>query len=285
MARASLGWGLLYDLGGDDTYGVRSVGLGAGLGGFGLLADLSGDDRYRVVGVGLGAGFKGMGIAVDRAGDDTYDAGKAGEGYGAVARSGAGLVDNAGRDSYRGGEWVQATGRNTGFGLLTDGAGKDAYFATTGQASAPRRLRLARRRSGRRRLPRDGERPRLCDQRRFRALARRLRAKIPIFCGRGRAKRPRSGAWRSSWTAPATTCTAARKRPRRTAYANGVALMIDGDGDDRYLASAPFERGTEGVALWIDGRGKGSVRRRTPRRPSERWNGERGLRRSRGCGR
>ena len=40
------------------------------------------------------------------------------------------------------------------------------------------------------------------------------------------------------------------------AYAGGVALLIEGQGDDRYLASARFAPTGDGVALWADAEGR-----------------------------
>jgi hypothetical protein len=118
------------DLGGDDKYlnthhGVPSQG--AGVLGFGMLLDLGGNDTYDSKTFSQGCGRFGVGVLYDEAGKDTY----ASEGF----SQGAGmygigiLFDRAGNDAYRTVYYAQGYGFALGLGLLADGAGNDSYLA------------------------------------------------------------------------------------------------------------------------------------------------------------
>jgi len=119
---------MVLDLGGDDHYESDGEGtFGAGLMGYGLLVDAAGNDTYRVQRLGLGAGIGGVGLLLDLAGDDTYIADSLSE---AAAVYGVGfLADLAGRDQYQCYTMSQALGGMRGCGLLVDAAGDDRYEA------------------------------------------------------------------------------------------------------------------------------------------------------------
>lgn len=164
-----LGYGILYDLEGNDRYRAAGGAQGAAVFGGGLLLDASGDDSYEIDGEGQGFGGPGAaGALVDLAGNDVYraepDPAKAGgradyhsEGRvnasnaqgagvgrrgeltdGQVWAGGVGvLLDLGGRDLYEAGNFAQASGYAYGTGLLLDGAGDDEYRSTYfAQASA-----------------------------------------------------------------------------------------------------------------------------------------------------
>jgi hypothetical protein len=146
------GFALLADLAGNDVYEAQGYDEGFGFGGVGLLYDRSGDDRYDGWGYAQGAtlGF-GLGALVDGEGNDSYladghfadvygDSGPNvwnGESQGSAngIRPGlpggvAALVDLAGRDTYRAGNFSQGGGYFLGFGLMFDGGGDDENFGT-----------------------------------------------------------------------------------------------------------------------------------------------------------
>ncbi len=96
-----LGYGMLFDLGGSDTYEARTFSQGCGRFGVGVLHDAGGNDRYASEGFSQGAGMYGVGMLFDRAGSDVY------------------------RTVY----YAQGYGFSRGIGLLADGAGDDTYTA------------------------------------------------------------------------------------------------------------------------------------------------------------
>lgn len=142
------GVGLLLDRAGADTLEAEQFAEGAGCFGIGILADLRGDDVYRVAAHGQGcAGPGGVGWLIDLAGDDAYRA----AGADSVSRAqgcafgrsgdvasprvwpgGVGiLVDAAGADSYDVKTFGQGAARDAGLGLLVDLAGEDRFRAVS----------------------------------------------------------------------------------------------------------------------------------------------------------
>ena len=249
-----LGVGLAWDLAGNDVYGVRSVGLGAGLAGVGLLVDADGDDRYRIMGVGLGAGVRGIGIVTDRLGDDGYEAGRAGEGFGALAGVGW-SVDLSGDDAYRGGTWVQATGNALGYGLLTDAAGNDGYRAVSGQGTALGGYASLGDGAGEDVYTATGRAQGFASEGGFAALIDESGADSYLL------KRGPGQASAFAGVAVLTDLTgddvyAGTDGTPASAQDGGIAILMDGDGDDRYLAASSFRPGDDGIALWADGGGR-----------------------------
>lgn len=121
----------IIDPGGDDVYRGRCGGaLGVLHNPYSLVIDLAGDDYYDSDGMALaqGAGFFGIGILIDKAGDDSYRGGNYCQGAGFF---GIGyLDDSAGDDDYRGGFFLHGAG-HCGVGLLVEkGTGDDLYYST-----------------------------------------------------------------------------------------------------------------------------------------------------------
>lgn len=149
-----LGYGLLHDLGGNDTYEAQHCALGSGLLGTGLHFDPGGDDSYSGVSHVQGSGVYGTGVLIDAAGNDTYDCYQRSQGYGYTLGVGL-LLDVAGDDTYRAndadirypspqsaehnvsmaqgvgngrrGDYLDGRSWAGGVGMLADGAGDDSY--------------------------------------------------------------------------------------------------------------------------------------------------------------
>jgi hypothetical protein len=146
------GYGMLFDLAGNDLYSSSVAGQGCGILGVGLLYDAAGDDRYQGDRAVQGCGVFGVGALVDLAGNDQYDAGHAAQGYGYTLGCGL-LLDAIGDDRYaaydaalrypvapghsaslaqgfgcgRRGETIDGHDWAGGVGILVDGAGLDQY--------------------------------------------------------------------------------------------------------------------------------------------------------------
>ena len=147
LGAALAGASLLIDFAGDDTYEAKFFAQGAAAFGFGALLDLGGDDRYRIEAWGQGFGIgDGVGLLWDRAGNDRYLAGgvpdrfnRAGGLSGAQGAAfghrgqlagGVGILrDDAGDDSYEAQMFAQGLGYYYGLGLLSERGGNDQYRA------------------------------------------------------------------------------------------------------------------------------------------------------------
>ncbi|HEY9079292.1 hypothetical protein [Magnetovibrio sp.] len=146
---ATQGVGVLWDLGGNDTYKAEGLpgaeasvggqswaqGVGRGLrtghgGGTGLLLDDAGDDLYSAKLFAQGSGYYyGVGMLHDVRGDDRYDARRYAQGAGTHMALGL-LRDEAGNDAYSASIGVsQGMGLDTAIGVLHDVAGDDTYVA------------------------------------------------------------------------------------------------------------------------------------------------------------
>lgn len=178
-----LGVGIVVDRAGNDHYTGKTVSNGAGhLFGVGILHDKAGDDRYLDVRNSTGfALFGGLGVFRDYAGDDTHDfympapsnsdAANQEDGAGGVIDDegvcdnlprynvgggnvgGVGVaIDDAGKDTYRGGftpnflapagtgrGGSQGFGNNGASGVLLDRAGDDSYTIVGGDQGSPTR--------------------------------------------------------------------------------------------------------------------------------------------------
>jgi hypothetical protein len=129
-----LGFGLLWDQGGDDAYQADSYGQGAGTLGVGLLLDGGGNDRSVLRARGQGfAATGGLGIYADIAGNDHRRLGLGGESpHGTLAGGGQG-----GAWGTRSVPWYGANSFHGGVGLLYDRSGNDTYYARAyGQGAA-----------------------------------------------------------------------------------------------------------------------------------------------------
>lgn len=136
----------IVDFAGDDRYELKGPGLGAALAGASLLLDLAGDDVYQVPQVGQGMAAFGIGALIDLGGNDRYDLDAWGQGFGLAGGLGL-LWDAAGNDRYaargpadgydRGGGLSGAQGAGMGprtllaggIGILRDDSGDDEYVA------------------------------------------------------------------------------------------------------------------------------------------------------------
>jgi hypothetical protein len=108
---AELGYALIWDGGGKDTYEANK---GAGR-----------PNASDIVTATLGYGYFGVGVIVDSDGDDIYRTSAFGQGCGTY---GIGLiVDKAGKDQYHGGGLCQGCGFVMGFGGIADFTGDDLY--------------------------------------------------------------------------------------------------------------------------------------------------------------
>ncbi len=118
------------DLAGDDRYINEHEGIpsqGAGVLGFALIADLSGDDTYTSRTFSQGCGRFGIGIQYDAEGNDSYRSSGFSQGAGMY---GIGILfDRAGDDEYHTVYYAQGHGFSRGLGLLADLSGNDLYSA------------------------------------------------------------------------------------------------------------------------------------------------------------
>ncbi len=159
-----LGLGALLDVEGNDRYEARWVAQGASFFGVANLLDAAGNDSYRLLwdGQGYGGVGGGVGVLADRSGDDSYfaepdtrqtpdfpyrnyggngqpnanisfaqgaSAGRRGDisdGHSWPGGLGA-LVDVEGDDRYQAGAFAQGYGYWYGVGVMYDGAGNDRY--------------------------------------------------------------------------------------------------------------------------------------------------------------
>ncbi len=123
-------FGVIIDLGGNDTYGDENASREFGYGncGLGMLVDMSGDDNYRVKRLAQGIGIFGTGLVLDVAGRDDHQLDVSGQGCGYF---GVGMLfDRDGDDSYYlAGDGQGAGGIGGGIGILADYRGNDRYTA------------------------------------------------------------------------------------------------------------------------------------------------------------
>jgi hypothetical protein len=147
---------LIFDCGGDDTYGVNVAGnasynngfsvcidlwgndkynsgatdqqgLGGSRHGTAILWDVHGNDEYTGYDLSQGCGNWGVGILCDSEGADTYNIDSIGQGAG---YAGIGLlIDESGDDRYDTYRYAQGFGFLKGFGALIDMKGDDTYQA------------------------------------------------------------------------------------------------------------------------------------------------------------
>jgi hypothetical protein len=219
---------LLIDTGGDDTYAFdeeRPPGIA-------ILLDLQGNDRYTALGPGRDPSSATLGYAVlwDAGGDDHYEGGWLTQG--AALFGAAVLVDARGNDRY------EAQGQAQGFALggvaaLIDRGGHDRYGALSqSQASAgPGGLALL--------LDMAGDDHYLLGNDPLVQPSAQLKDRNASL-GQGTAYGLRPAAGQDAPTAP-----------------GGLALLVDGRGDDRYAAQvfaqgAGYERG---MGVLLDGGG------------------------------
>ncbi len=152
-----IGLGLVWDVDGHDYYRGSFFSQGVGCLGLGLLVDQAGNDRYDASSFSQAVGLTaGCGMILDRAGDDVYtctgkdaspydDAGEyagwcqgCGFGFRSAGAGGVGaLMDLAGRDFYRAGQFGLGCGYFFGVGIVHDLTGDDVFECSRyGLASA-----------------------------------------------------------------------------------------------------------------------------------------------------
>lgn len=126
------GLGILFDLGGNDSYsaGVFAQGVGYWQG-IGALWDVAGDDRYLAQWYAQGASAHfAIGYLEDGDGNDRYGA-PMNMAMGAGHDFGYGmLLERAGNDVYQAPNLSLGAGNANGLGMFVDFAGDDGYEAT-----------------------------------------------------------------------------------------------------------------------------------------------------------
>jgi len=124
------GFSVCIDLWGDDTYNsgaTNQQGLGGSRHGTAVLWDVHGNDDYTGYDLSQGCGNWGVGILCDSEGTDTYNIDGIGQGagYGGIGL----LIDESGDDRYDTYHYAQGFGFLKGFGALIDMQGDDIYQA------------------------------------------------------------------------------------------------------------------------------------------------------------
>ena len=254
LGAALAGASLLIDFAGNDSYEAKFFAQGAAAFGFGALLDLGGDDRYRVEAWGQGFGIGGgTGLLWDRAGNDRYLAGgvpdpfnRAGGLSGAQGASfghrgrlagGVGILrDDSGDDSYEAQMFAQGLGYYYGLGLLWDRGGNDQYRALQyAQGNGVHQaLGVLREESG--------------DD----------RYELAVFYGQGMGHDVAFGALVDD---AGNDDYRARDAAQGSATANGIGLLADRNGADRFTSAdgiqkwgyAEWRRGLPTVALFLHG--------------------------------
>jgi hypothetical protein len=143
-----IGTGILADFKGNDGYFGQEYNQGFGFCGMGLVLDSAGNDYYQShISAQAVGGPKGAGILFDASGDDSYYAtGKEPGTYGTPgifsgysqgfgigvrhhASGGIGmLIDSAGRDRFRAGNFSQGGGYYFGLGILKNSGDEDDEY-------------------------------------------------------------------------------------------------------------------------------------------------------------
>ena len=147
LGAAIAGASIVVDHAGNDSYRAAFFGQAAAAFGIGALLDLAGNDRYRITAFGQAFGLGGgLALLWDRAGDDRYSASGVPDPFGRSARISAAqgaamgfrtmlgggaaiLRDDAGDDAYEAEMFAQGNGYYYGLGVLWDGGGDDRYRA------------------------------------------------------------------------------------------------------------------------------------------------------------
>lgn len=136
-AKPAPGISVLVDLEGDDAYRALTAAVdpSAAVLGYGVIWDLAGDDRYTGERLTQAAALFGVALLVDEAGDDRYDA----EGFAQAFALGGGalLLDRAGDDGYRATTHAQASAGPQAAALLIEGAGDDDYHLLDAPLTMP----------------------------------------------------------------------------------------------------------------------------------------------------
>ena len=150
------GISLIIDKKGDDVYRSGNLAQGCGIAGIGAVIDESGNDFFTAGEYSQGVGFFGIGALINNHGNDIYKVSAYGQAVGLTKGFGF-LIDEKGNDTYLAGGAYHDTGRynnqfitmsqgvglgdrpfaSGGIGILKDDGGNDVYVADVfGQGSA-----------------------------------------------------------------------------------------------------------------------------------------------------
>ncbi len=118
---------MLIDLNGNDLYTSTEIfSQAASLLGYSLILDAKGNDSYRSKSLSQACAIMGIAQLIDLEGDDSYISQDYSQGIGFF---GMGLLfDGSGNDTYWSGYFSQAVGMTKGTGFLIDLKGNDTYF-------------------------------------------------------------------------------------------------------------------------------------------------------------
>lgn len=274
-----LGIGLAYDYGGNDVFRTRSLALGCGLAGVGGFFHEGGNDSYQSVSLAQGYGEFGIGIMCDTAGGDRYDGGY--NVQGAARTQGVGwLVDQSGDDVYKAGGIIlnsplfekvhysngqgyasgyreDTGGTSGGIGLLTDLGGHDTYIGETYCQAASYWFSVGS-------LYDAGGNDTYIAYHYAQASAMHMTAAYLFDLGGDDAYICKFGACHAIGhdygvafllDRSGMDIYAAHDSRPATGSANGLAIFVDAEGDDRYFgppAAGLTARGTGSLALFCD---------------------------------
>ncbi|MBM4352609.1 MAG: hypothetical protein FJ109_02255 [Deltaproteobacteria bacterium] len=136
-SRPTLPLAVVIDMAGNDLYTTQGAGpaFAAGFLGYGILLDRSGDDTYSARYDSVAAACLGVAVLKDESGVDFYDSV---DGAQASAHLGAALLlDMAGDDHYYAFRMAQGMGAYRGTGLLLDRSGDDFFEAEDDEVIYP----------------------------------------------------------------------------------------------------------------------------------------------------
>lgn len=123
---------VVIDLNGDDIYDSKEEKVpsqGAGIVGAGLLFDMGGNDSYSAARASQGFALLGVGVLFDAGGDDEYSSEVSSQSSGYFGISV--LADIEGNDSYYAYGYAQASAGCRAMSFLVDKKGNDKYFVET----------------------------------------------------------------------------------------------------------------------------------------------------------
>ncbi|MCB1215983.1 PKD domain-containing protein [bacterium] len=119
-----LGYGLLLDLEGNDSYDAVRLSQGCSNFGVGILCDVNGNDSYAVEAMGQGASLVGIGALLDLDGMDNYGCVSMAQGFASIR--GVGILSDRGADNDT---YAAETVGDPGMPEYGDGIGGNRNFA------------------------------------------------------------------------------------------------------------------------------------------------------------
>lgn len=274
------GFGILWDESGNDRYEAASGSLGCGLFGAGVLVDVEGNDFYRGDSVVEGAAAFGYGMLWDGRGDDRYRASMEGQAFAAVNGYGvlcdfdgddlyyaggkypdfdrlpdhtvsmsqgfaigyrpfapgglAILYDRKGNDEYRTDIFGQGASYWYSCGMLIDESGNDQYYSGQYDQGAGIHFSVG--------ILKD--------------TAGNDRYFSSYGLAQGTAHDLSVGLL---WDFSGNDTYSARSASQGSGIFNGVGFLLDEKGNDQYVITLPKETNGQGIGLYSDPRGYGSV--------------------------